>query len=86
MVSYVILLYPIPLHSIVRCCVVGFGERAVSRKTPLYFIISADYEAIISITRHQSGGICTKNQNKFDDDYDDFPLKTHFIILFIRIS
>ena len=43
--------------------------------------MSADYEAIISIKRQQPGGICTKNQNKFDDDYDDFPLKTHFIIL-----
>ena len=38
MVSYVVLLYPILLHSIVRYYVVGFGARAVSRKTLIYFI------------------------------------------------
>ena len=39
-VSYVILLYPIPLHSIVRYCVVAFGAQAVSCKTPIYFMLS----------------------------------------------
>ena len=36
MVSYVILCYPIPLHGIACYCVVGFGARAVSCKTPTY--------------------------------------------------
>ena len=34
-VSYKILQYCIVLH----CTIVGFGARAVSRKTPIYFII-----------------------------------------------
>ena len=40
MVSYFVLWYPIPLHGIACYCVVGFGARAVSRKTPLYFMAS----------------------------------------------
>ena len=36
-VSYGILCYPAPLHGIAYYCVVGFGARAVSRKT-IYFI------------------------------------------------
>ena len=35
MVSYFILWYPIPLHAFGL-----FGARAVSRKTPIYFIVS----------------------------------------------
>ena len=46
-VSYVILWYPIPLHSIARYCVVGFGVRAVSRKTPIYFIENHLIEAFM---------------------------------------
>ena len=46
MVSYVILLYPVPLHSIVRYCVVGFGARAVSRKTPKYFILYEGWQQV----------------------------------------
>ena len=39
MVSYFILWYPIPLHGTACYCIcVGFGARAVSRKTPIYFI------------------------------------------------
>ena len=39
MVSYDILWYPIPFHGIACFCDVGFGARAVSRKTPIYFIL-----------------------------------------------
>ena len=32
-----------PLHGIACFCDVGFGARAVSRKTPIYFILIYDY-------------------------------------------
>ena len=40
MLSFVIL---IPFHGIACYCVVGYGARAVSRKTPIYFITVTEY-------------------------------------------
>ena len=39
-VLYSIALYRIKSHGIAWYCIVGFGARAVSRKTPIYFISS----------------------------------------------
>ena len=39
MVLHGIVLYLTALHGIAWYCIVGFGAQAVSRKTPIYFIV-----------------------------------------------
>ena len=48
MVSYVMLWYPVPLHSIACYLVADFGTRAVPRKATIYFILLLTLRLLLS--------------------------------------
>ena len=49
MVSYVMLWYPVPLHSIACYLVADFGTRAVPRKATIYFILLLTLRLLLNV-------------------------------------